>query len=61
MHLNPRTRELLNGISPGSAEACLGDLVLNLMERVDALEKAAEASAAPAADATATDTAPVTA
>lgn len=56
MHLHPRTRELLNTISPGSAEARLGDLVIRLIERVDALESAAATNAAPSTNSTATST-----
>lgn len=56
MHLHPRTRELLNTISAGSAEARLGDLVMRLIERIDALESAAATNAAPSSDSTATST-----
>lgn len=31
-------RELLNGISPGAAEAKLGDLIIAMQEKIEALE-----------------------
>lgn len=42
-------RELLNGISPGAAEAKLGDLIIAMQEQIAALEArvAALEAAAP--------------